>query len=243
MNPGGSTSLSVITELGSRALSGLFHFRLQWVAGWVLVPLLVGACAAPTPWLRETAKMSQAGEEFRRESGRRPGEIVLPASVHQPTVVPIELGDPIPFHFVPLPATVAPAEALEAPTAPPERRVTAVAVDSERLVQFLRTRYNIGVVDVRAVNGRFTGEENLLRVEFIPRARDEETALRDFLFVCAAALGMDPGRTVDRIVGLAVDLQLLPWLRLSTAVEDFERYRAGELTFDEYREKVERQRL
>ena len=214
--------------------------------GALLVAVLGGvlfvACRAPSDDFKTTAYMMRLGEETRDRSGRALGEAVVPPEAQRPVVVPIVVGEPLPFHFVRASdESVLPTE-IDV-TRPQERVVAPIAIDRERLTTFLRTKYEIGIVDIKTINGRFTGDENILRVEFMAASRNEEEILRDFMFICAAAVGMDTESTVDVIVGLATDPQLLPWVRLRVDVASFAAYQAGDLSLEEWKNEIEIQRF
>jgi len=185
-----------------------------------------------------TAYMLRMGEEQRRATGRTLGEIAVPPEAQRairmamPTtdnnrMVLERLAEGTPTTPPSLPPVVATPEAV------------GVEVDRSRLVTFLKTTHEIAVVDVQAFNGRLIGGRNLLRIEFVPRARSDESLLREFALACATVLGMDKNRTVDTILLLAVDAQFLPWMSMKTEMSDFEKYQSGAISLKEWRRNIE----
>ena len=214
------------------------------VAAAVMATLIVG-CHAPQNLHQQTQFMRMFGEETRSKTGRALGESVIPPEAQPPVVVPIAVNEDEPLGLIAVGdhARIMGEGAAPRPSVDQARAPVRIAVDREQLAEFLRTRHDVGVVDAKAINGRFTNTDNILRVEFIPADRSESVARRDFMLICAVTVGMDREGTVDAVIGLATDPQLLPWMSLRATLADFEAYQSGELTSEQWNQRIETRRL
>lgn len=223
---------------GARHLNLSEMCRLQ--VGWtgVTVAMMVG-CGAPVNDYVSTAYMLRFGEEQRRASGRALDEATLYPEARHPLRVAIPLPEKEGVTLEPLAEEPkATPSVFSSPS--PERSLTeAVGLDRERLAEYLRRSHEIAVFDVQALNGRLVGGKNVLRIEFVPRARSEESLLREFALVCAAVLGMDRNRTVDTVLLLAIDAQLMPWMSMKTDMAEFEKYHSDAISLKEWQQKIE----
>ena len=217
----------------------------QFALAGALVTAVVVSCGPPETYYVKTQFMRRFGEETRERTGRAIGETVVPPAAQLPVVVPIAVDPDEPSGLFPASdhVRVAQASPIDVESRPESSAVVPIDVDRTRLAEILRTRHEVGVVDAKAINGRFTGGENLLRVEFVPRSRDEAVVQREFLLICAVVVGMDRSGTVDAVVGLATDTQLMPWMSLRADLRVFEAYQSGELSLDEWQARIETRRL
>jgi hypothetical protein len=234
-----------------RAGAGATERRSLCLLVGAAVVLVASGCRPPRDYYRETAYMARLGEELRAQANRAPGQSVEPASAERAVVVPIALEpSPMRLEFAPEERPAAPRvdegavreRALQGQTPAEETGpapTTAIQFDRARFSDFLRAQYEVAVLEAKAINGRLAGGANILRVEFIPRARSDESLLKEFLLICAATAGMDAQDTVDVVVGLAADAQLLPWMSLKASMADFTAYRDGRLSLKEWQKRVE----
>ncbi|MDA1191519.1 MAG: hypothetical protein O3A46_07535 [Candidatus Poribacteria bacterium] len=217
--------------------------RNGWTGLWTLIVALVAGCAAPSNDYVRSAYMMRLGEEARAKSGRQLNEARVPDSATRPVVVPIIVEPDAVFTFIAatqvevLPIAV-PEPPTEAPTPVAAKAVVAIGVDLDRLKTFLREQYTLGVVNIQPSNGRFTGDKNLLRIDYIPAPRDESQVLRDYQLICAAIVGMDPAETVDTVIAFGLDPRLIPWISVSGDVWNFLAYQAEEMTSTQYNERL-----
>ena len=165
------------------------------------------------------------GADARRVAQRAPGEVVIPRSARLPALVSLMTPAQMRPHRVVTAAGafVTPSEGAGAPKA------TSVDIDLDRLTAFLREQYGVGVVDIRAVNGRYARAKNEVRVRIVTGERTEVDAVHAFALICAGVYGMDSSRSVDVVQTSAVDGALTPWLGLRTTMDAFDAYRRGDV--------------
>lgn len=211
-------------------------------ASGLLALALASGCGAPANDYVATAYMLRFGEEQRRESGRTVGEIVVPSDAQRAArmAIPTPDNNNVTLEKLPDdPPVAAPNPTPAVVTPPVAADAVAVDLDRARLVNFLKTSHEVAVVDAQALNGRLVGGKNILRVEFVPRARSDESLLREFALVCASVLGMDKNRTVDTVLLLAIDARFLPWMSMKTEMPDFEKYQSNATPLKEWRRRIE----
>lgn len=217
--------------------------RYLLATGCLVVSTVVG-CQAPRNYYLETAYMMRLGEETRAESGRKPGEPLVPTDANRSVVVPIDLKGMTDSRLERLPDGAALADPTTEVTrieATSESSLPMMSVDFDRakFVTFLRSRYEIAVIEAKAINGRLAKGENILRVEFIPRARTDDSTLKEFLLICAATVGMDAKQSVDTVIGMGVNAQLLPTMSLRLSLSAFREYQDGRLSLTDLRKQLE----
>ncbi|MBM3216204.1 hypothetical protein FJZ36_14965 [Candidatus Poribacteria bacterium] len=201
--------------------------------------LLTAGCSAPANYYRQTAYMTRLGEETRRQTGRRLGSSELQPGLS--TNLAFDMADGAEIRLAPVALTSPDANVLPRLDPVPTDPTSAepIGIDRSRLIEFLRRRYEVAVVDTQALNGRIAGSQNVLRVEFLPRARSDESLMREFALICAAVQGMDDGRSIDTVVALATSAGFLPWLSMRADLSRFDAYQKGTISLEEWRRGVE----
>lgn len=224
-----------VSEAKDLDLWGMSRLRR---GGLGVIVAAVWGCGAPVNDYVSTAYMLRFGEEQRRARGRALDETPLYPETKHPLRVAVPLFDKESVTLEPLTEESSPKPSLSPPEKPSTEAV-GVGLDRGRLGEYLRRSHEIAVFDVQALNGRLVGGKNVLRIEFVPKARSEESLLREFALVCAAVLGMDQNRTVDTVLLLAIDAQLMPWMSMKTEMAEFEKYQSNAISLKEWQQKIE----
>lgn len=217
----------------------------QLAAVQILFIAALAGCAAPPDYYAETGHMTRLGEETRRTTGRKIGEIVHPEEETLHTPIELEGGPTFQVRLVgpggPGAVEIGSGEAAPLPPAPME------AIDGAQLAAVAQSKYGIQIQDVKTILGRLDESSprasNILRVEFSSPALDESAALRELLLICAIAAGMDENAALDAVVGLALDSGSLPWLSAAATMQSFYAYKNGEMSLSEWKQLVNIQRF
>jgi hypothetical protein len=221
----------------------LFSVSSTRIAVAVCAVVVTVGCGAPVNDYVTTAYMLRFGEEQRRATGRTVGEVVVPSDAQRAArlAIPTPDNDRVVLERLSEDASAPAAQNLSPSLVAPPATPDAVAVDLDRarLVEYLKTAHEVAVVDAQTLNGRLVGGKNILRVEFVPKARSDESLLREFALVCASVLGMDKHRTVDTVLLLAIDARFLPWMSMKSEMSDFEKYQSDAISLKEWRRNIE----
>ena len=168
--------------------------------------------------------MEEHGEQERKETGRQPGETLLPDSYPEPIAVEKRPAEELPQEEVQQDieeVSVIEQQEVEIQEEPPRREPiekpppsqklssepVSVAIASEVIKSALNNaNLGLNIRTVELVNGRPGGGKNSVRVSFLSESLD---VIDDkFVAVCAVIYHLDREKnTVDVVVGMAEDNQ------------------------------------
>jgi hypothetical protein len=187
--------------------------------------LLSYACSSLTPpddYYQEVLEMEKHGEQVRSDTGRQPGEIIIPVKEPEPVKVERPPANQLTQEVVQQDVEeilILNQEKEEIQEQPPQREAiekspspqilpsTPIAVAAEVIKSALNSAdLGISVRTVELVNGRLRGGKNSVRVNFLSESLD---LIDDrFVAICAVIYHLDRGKnTVDVVAGIAEDGQ------------------------------------
>jgi hypothetical protein len=196
------------------------------LASWVLGLLLLYGCgmiSPPVDYYQQVLEMEEHGEQTRRDTGRRPGEIIAPIRDSEPIRIeksPVHhLMPDVPQQQTKETSVVEQEEIQEELEPPPRREVVResppsptsspepIAVSPDVIKSALEpAALGVSIRTVELVNGRLSGGKNSVRVSFFS---ESVNAIDDkFVAICAVIYNLDQEtNTVDVVVGIAEDEQ------------------------------------
>ena len=211
-----------------------------------------GGVGPPADYYHQVLEMEEQGEQVRQNTGRRPGEVVVPVMDTKPIKVariPVQqiTPDEPPQQKEILPVIEQEEEVQEWPPqreivreAPPLPKSTPepIAVESDVIKNALNAaNLKISVRTVELVNGRLSGGKNSVRIYFIP----ESVNVIDDRFggICAVLYYLDnKTNTVDIVAGLAEDEQSNLLAILQVNIGDITAWMTDEITRTEWDSRI-----
>ena len=180
--------------------------------------------------------MEKAGEEQRRETGRKPGEVVIPPGTIQPIVIALQPGyetsDLIKIHY-PSSTIETPVAIKPEPEVPPAR--VPIGVSKTALGESFAEK--IQVIGIVTQNGRLIGMENSIQIHFVPKALSDEAIYRDFLLTCLVVQKLDEKNTVDVVVS-TVFKDGAPYMVLRSKMKDCIDFAERRILYNEWTSRV-----
>jgi hypothetical protein len=206
--------------------------------------------------------MEEYGEQARRDSGRRPGEIIEPVKETEPVILSnspgeeMEVSDNIQQNTEEMPPPVEEntefevseepppeREIIKEPEPVPERRLEPIAVASDVIKSALNSAdLGINARSVELVNGRLSGGKNSVRVNFLTQSID---LIDDkFVAICAVIYHLNSEKnTVDSVVGIAEDQQVNLLAIFQSDMSDIAAWMRNEISRAEWFSRISRKIL
>jgi len=180
--------------------------------------------------------MQKAGEEQRRETGRGPGEVVVPPGAIQPVVVALQPG----YEVSDLIRMDYPSSIMETPVVvKPEPEVAPakipIEVNKRALGESLAEK--IQVIGIVYQNGRLNEADNSIQIHFVPKALSDEAIYKDFLLICLVVQKLDEKNTVDEMVS-TVFKDGVPYMVLKGKMKDCIAFSEHKILYNEWVSKV-----
>jgi hypothetical protein len=211
--------------------------------------------APPDDYYQQVLEMEEHGEQARRDTGRQPGEVVVPVSDSEPVRIATS-----PVHQLTADVSREEGESeqegrgegrQEEPEEPPRREVVRespssptllhpepIAAASDVIKSALKAPdLGISVRTVELVNGRLSGGRNSVRVNF---SSESMNVIEDkFVAICAVIYHLDRGtNTVDVVVGIAEDEQANLLAILQSDMSDITAWMTNEFSRAEWFSRV-----
>ena len=212
--------------------------------------LFLYGCSPPTDYYHQVENMAEQGEQTRNETGRRPGEIVVPVMDPTPIRMPetsvqqTEPDKPQPD----IEETPVVAQTAGTQEKPPQREIVRepeppsepkpVAVASNVIKDALNaSELGVRVRTVELVNGRLDGGKNSVRIYFVPGSVD---VIDDrFGAICAVVYYLNSEtKTVDTVAGIAEDGQSTLLAILQSSISDITAWVTGDITRAEWHSRI-----
>jgi hypothetical protein len=204
----------------------------------------------PADYYQRVVEMEEQGEETRRDTGRSPGEVVVPAADPGPIRLPgsstqqetpeesQEETDEEPVTEKEEETQEKPPtrEVVQEPEPPPEPEPIAVAAD---VIENALNASDLGISvrTVELVNGRPSGGKNSVRVYFIPGS--VEVIDDRFGAICAVLYYLNnETKTVDTVAGIAEDEQSNILAILQSSIGDITAWMTNEITRTEWHSRI-----
>jgi hypothetical protein len=206
--------------------------------------------------------MEKAGEQERREAGRKIGEIVTPEESLQPMVIALQPeqkalssnSEPLNSDLLKIiyiktstPETEVTTEApvplvTEVSEPKPTPAVVPIGINKDELKQSLVDK-NIDVIGIVTRDGRLDGEQNLIQVHFALEAMSNDALYEKFLYICAIIYGYDMDQdTVDTVMGFAI-VEDFPYMVLEGKMENYIDFVNKKITYREWISKLSIKKL
>lgn len=257
--------ISRITFHVSTDYSQFTHYRQQ-----SLVIILLCICfsflscgtKAPEDYYLRLLAMEKAGEQERRETGRKIGEIVTLEESLQPMVIALQPeqkalssnSEPLNSDLLKIiyiktntPETEVTTEtsdslATKVPEPKPTPAVVPISINKEVLKQSLIDK-NIDVIGIVTKDGRLDGEKNVIQVHFASEAMSNDALYEKFLYICAIIYGYDMDQnTVDTVMGFAI-VEDFPYMVLEGKMENYIDFVNKKITYREWISKLSIKKL
>lgn len=212
--------------------------------------LFLYGCSPPADYYHEVENMAEQGEQIRSDTGRRPGEIVVPAMDPTPIRMPetsaqqAEPDKPQPE----IEETPVVKQTAGSQEKPPQREIVRepeppsepepVAVASNVIKDALNASdLGVRVRTVELVNGRLDGGKNSVRIYFVPGSVD---VIDDrFGAICAVVYYLNSEtKTVDTVAGIAEDGQSTLLAILQSSIGDITAWVTGDITRAEWHSRI-----
>jgi len=215
-----------------------------------LCSLFLYGCSPPADYYHQVEDMEEQGEQIRSETGRRPGEIVVPITdptpIRMPETSAQQAGSGRPQPDVKETPVVEQTAGFQ--ERPPQREIVRepeppsgpepVAVASNVIKDALNASdLEVSVRTVELVNGRLSGGKNSVRIYFIPGSVD---VIDDrFGAICAVVYYLNSQtKTVDTVAGIAEDEQSILLAILQSSISDITAWMTGDITRTEWHSKI-----
>jgi hypothetical protein len=207
-------------------------------------PFLLLACTLQTPedYYFQFALMEEWGKYNRRETGRMPYEVIRHPENTKPLVIAFEVGKPPAELLGFVPYDIPDAQAIDQPTdvAAPK---APISLQQEALRQ-LFVEKQIRVIHWRLKNGRLEGKQNIVLLNFIPRAFSDRAIKEEFLMICAIVHGAQmQENTIDVIRGIAEEEDGTPQMSLEAQVANYRAYLHGQIDGQQWEERLRLKRF
>jgi hypothetical protein len=230
--------------------SALYDLYLITLCSMFLALCPFYGCSPPADYYQQVLEMEEHGEQVRRDTGRRPGEIITPIRDTEP----IETARSTEYQLMSDGhqqqaeeiSAIEQEEVQEEPEKPPQRELVQESPSSPRLppepiavasdvIKSTLEVADIGVSTraVELVNGRLSGGKNSVRVNFLSESVD---AIDDrFVAICAVIYYLNKEKnTVDLIVGIAEDRQAKLLAVLQSDMSDVAAWMTDKITRAEW---------
>lgn len=208
------------------------------------LPFLLLACTlhAPEDYYYEFALMEGWGKTNRQKTGRQLHEVIRHPENSEPLVIAFEVGKPpaaligfVPYHGPDLPEV------------DQSSNVTVSKMPISLRGEVLRQLFiekQIRVVHWRLKNGRLNDDQNVVLLNFIPRAFSERAIKEEFLIIFALVhAAQTEADTIDAIRVMAEDENGTPQMGLEAQVVNYNAYLQGKIDGQQWEQRLRLQRF
>lgn len=208
------------------------------------LPFLLLACTlhAPEDYYYEFALMEGWGKTNRQNTGRQLHEVIRHPENSEPLVIAFDVGKPpaalvgfIPYDVPDLPEVGQPSN-VAVPKVP-------ISLRGEVLRQLFIEK-QIRVVHWRLRNGRLKDDQNVVLLNFIPRAFSERAIKEEFLMIFALVHAVQTeADTIDAIRVMAEDENGTPQMSLEAQVVNYTAYLQGKIDGQQWEQRLRLQKF
>ena len=208
------------------------------------LPFLLLACTlhAPEDYYYEFALMEGWGKTNRQNTGRQLHEVIRHPENSEPLVIAFDVGKPpaalvgfIPYNVPDSPEVDQPSN-VAVPKVP-------ISLRGEVLRQLFIEK-QIRVVHWRLRNGRLKDDQNVVLLNFIPRAFSERAIKEEFLMIFALVHAVQTeADTIDAIRVMAEDENGTPQMSLEAQVVNYTAYLQGKIDGQQWEQRLRLQKF
>lgn len=205
---------------------------------------LLSACSlqAPEDYYYEFALMEGWGKTNRQKTGRQLHEVIRHPENSEPLVIAFEVGKPPTalLGFVPYDVPHLPEEDLSVDIATPKVPISL----RDEVLRRLFNEKQIRVVHWRLKNGRLKDDQNVVLLNFIPRALSERAIKEEYLIIFAIVhAAQTQTDTIDAIRCVAEDENGTPQMSLEAQVVNYVAYLEGKIDGQQWEQRLRFQRF
>ena len=224
----------------------MYSYVRMYISNFLILslPFLLSACTlhAPEDYYYEFALMEGWGKTNRQKTGRQLHEVIRHPENNEPLVIAFEVGKP-PTALI----GFVPYEGPDLPEVDQPSNVTASKVPISLRGEILRQLFiekQIRVVHWRLKNGRLDDDQNVVLLNFIPRAFSERAIKEEFLIIFALVHAVQTqADTIDAIRVMAEDESGTPQMSLEAQVINYTAYLQGEIDRQQWEQRLRLQRF
>lgn len=208
------------------------------------LPFLLSGCMlhAPEDYYYDFALMEGWGKTNRQKTGRQLHEVIRHPENSEPLVIAFEVGEPptallgfVPYEVPDLPEADQPP-IIATPKVP-------ISLRGEVLRQLFSEK-QIRVVHWRLRNGRLRDDQNVVLLNFIPRAFSERAIKEEFLIIFALVhAAQTQADTIDVIRVMAEDENGTPQMSLEAQVVNYIAYLQEKIDGQQWEQRLRLQRF
>ena len=224
----------------------MYSYVRMYISNFLILslPFLLLACTlhAPEDYYYEFALMEGWGKTNRQKTGRQLHEVIRHPENNEPLVIAFEVGKP--------PAALigfVPYDGPDLPEVDQPSNVTVSKVPISLRGEVLRQLFvekQIRVVHWRLKNGRLNDDQNVVLLNFIPRAFSERAIKEEFLIIFALVhAAQTEADTIDAIRVMAEDENGTPQMSLEAQVVNYTAYLQGKIDGQQWEQRLRLQRF
>ena len=225
----------------------MYSYVRMYISNFLILslPFLLLACTlhAPEDYYYEFALMEGWGKTNRQKTGRQLHEVIRHPENNQPLVIAFEVGKPptaligfVPYEGPDLPEVDQPSNVVTVSKVP-------ISLRGEVLRQLFIEK-QIRVVHWRLKNGRLNDDQNVVLLNFIPRAFSERAIKQEFLIIFALVhAAQTQADTIDAIRVMAEDENGTPQMSLEAQVVNYTAYLQGKIDGQQWEQRLRLQRF
>lgn len=224
----------------------MYSYVRMYISNFLILslPFLLLACTlhAPEDYYYEFALMEGWGKTNRQKTGRQLHEVIRHPENSEPLVIAFEVGKPpaaligfVPYHGPDLPEVDQPSNVTVSKM--------PISLRGEVLRQLFIEK-QIRVVHWRLKNGRLNDDQNVVLLNFIPRAFSERAIKEEFLIIFALVhAAQTEADTIDAIRVVAEDENGTPQMSLEAQVVNYTAYLQGKIDGQQWEQRLRLQRF
>ena len=224
----------------------MYSYVRMYISNFLILslPFLLLACTlhAPEDYYYEFALMEGWGKTNRQKTGRQLHEVIRHPEKNEPLVIAFEVGKP--------PAALigfVPYDGPDLPEVDQPSNVTVSKVPISLRGEVLRQLFvekQIRVVHWRLKNGRLNDDQNVVLLNFIPRAFSERAIKEEFLIIFALVhAAQTQADTIDAIRVMAEDENGTPQMSVEAQVVNYTAYLQGKIDGQQWEQRLRLQRF
>jgi len=187
---------------------------------------------APKDYYYQFALIERWGAKKREETQRKVTDMVVHPEQTKPLTVAFfpretDLG----FKGIVSITKPDPSKIKKPETLAKSKATVAITQD---ILNLTLNRAGVDVVAIRIINGRMEDKENLVRVNFVPKALSYDSIYKQFLKLCAVIEAIQTQKgTVDKVNAI-VEKDNIPYMMLESSIENYKAYMNEEISLEEW---------
>ena len=187
---------------------------------------------APRDYYYQFALIERWGAKRREKTQRKVTDVVVHPEQTKPLIVAFFPEEKDTGFKGIVPITKPDPSQIEKPETLAKSKVP-VAITQDILTLTLN-QAGIDVVAIRIVNGRLEDKENLVRVNFVPKALSYDSIYKQFLKLCAVIEVIQAKKgTVDKVNAI-IEKDDMPYMMLESSIENYKAYMNEKISLEEW---------